>query len=80
MKAASSALQAAGRAQLTSLPCRYGYDTAEYYTYVISQYQQAGIPLETFVADSQYMNKSQIWTLGSNFSASEMQVCCRAFA
>ena len=64
---------------------RYGYQTAEYYTYVISQYAQANIPLETFVADSQYMNQDQIWTLGSNFSVSDVKVCmlslstCTAF-
>ena len=54
---------------------RYGYQTAEYYTYVIQQYAQANIPLETFVADSQYMDRDQIWTLGSNFSTSEVKVC-----
>ena len=59
---------------------RFGYQTADYYTYVISQYAQANIPLETFVADSQYMDRDQIWTLGSNFSVSEVRVrlpCCQ---
>ena len=54
--------------------CRYGYQSSDYYTYVLDQYAQANIPLETFVADSQYMNMSQIWTLGSNFSVPDMKV------
>ena len=58
--------------------CRYGYDTAEYYTYVIDNYAAAGIPLETFVADSQYMDAQQGFTLGKNFPQATMAVspCC----
>ena len=41
---------------------------------MIQQYAEASIPLETFVADSQYMDASQIWTLGANFSQAQMQV------
>ena len=66
--------QSGGQAWSAALRRRYGYNSAEYYTYVISQYAQANIPLETFVADSQYMNQSEIWTLGSNFSQSEVAV------
>lgn len=54
---------------------RFGYDTSGYFSYVLDNYAAAGIPLETFVADSQYMDRQMIFTLGSNFTISEMDVC-----
>lgn len=37
-------------------------------------YASAGIPLETFVSDSQYMDRDQDFMLGDNFTAKDMQV------
>lgn len=53
---------------------KFGYDTSGYFSYVLDNYAAAGIPLETFVADSQYMDRQMIFTLGSNFTISEMDV------
>lgn len=58
--------------------CRFGYDNSDYYTYVIDNYAAAGIPLETFVADSQYMDRQMIFTLGANFSQADMSVRARS--
>ena len=41
---------------------------------VVDGYASAGIPLETFVSDSQYMDRDQDFTLGDNFTARDMQV------
>ena len=41
---------------------------------MIQGYAQANIPLETFVADLNYMDATQIWTLGPAFPQSQMQV------
>ena len=42
---------------------------------VIQQYQQAAIPLETFVADLQYMNNAQIFTLADSYPQAQLEVC-----
>ena len=52
---------------------RYGYGSAEQLGRVVDSYAQAGIPLETFVTDSQYMDKDQDFTFSLDFSASEMK-------
>ena len=45
---------------------------------MLDNYAAAGIPLETFVADSQYMDSQQDFTLGGNFTQSELSVCLSA--
>ena len=62
----------------TFLPAsRYGYGSAEFYYQILDGYDNASIPLETFVSDSQYMDYDQDFTLGSKFALKEMVV--RAF-
>ena len=43
------------------------------YQSIVDGYAGAGIPLETFVSDSQYMNYNQDFTLGATFPLGEMQ-------
>ena len=45
---------------------------AEYQS-IVDGYAGAGIPLETFVSDSQYMDLNQDFTLGATFALGEMQ-------
>ena len=59
----------------TFLPTsRYGYGSAEFYYQILDGYDNASIPLETFVSDSQYMDYDQDFTLGSKFALKEMVV------
>ncbi|KAK9790964.1 hypothetical protein WJX73_005820 [Symbiochloris irregularis] len=51
---------------------KFGYESADYYSYVVDNYAAAGIPLDTFVADSQYMNNQQDFTLGAAFPQSQV--------
>ena len=44
----------------------------EYQT-IVDGYTNAGIPLETFVSDSQYMDHDQDFTLGAKFPLADMQ-------
>lgn len=54
--------------------CRYGYGSAEFYYQILDGYDNASIPLETFVSDSQYMDYDQDFTLGSKFQLKDMVV------
>ena len=45
---------------------------------IVDSYAGAGIPLETFVSDSQYMDHNQDFTLGATFPLGEMQALWRA--
>ena len=53
--------------------CRYGYGSVTEYQSIVDGYAGAGIPLETFVSDSQYMDHDQDFTLGATFPLGEMQ-------
>ena len=53
--------------------CRYGYESVAQYQSIVDGYAGAGIPLETFVSDSQYMDHDQDFTLGAAFPLAEMQ-------
>ena len=46
----------------------------DFLPYVIQNYSRASIPLETLVMDLNYMDNSQIWTLGSTFPQAEFAV------
>ena len=52
---------------------RYGYLSAQQCQGVVDGYASAGVPLETFVSDSQYMDRDQDFTLGDAFPLYEMQ-------
>ena len=52
---------------------RYGYSSAQQCQGVVDGYAAAGVPLETFVSDSQYMDRDQDFTLGDAFPLYEMQ-------
>ena len=52
---------------------RYGYGGVAEYQGIVDGYAGAGIPLETFVSDSQYMDHDQDFTLGAKFPPGEMQ-------
>ena len=42
---------------------------------VVESYMQARIPLETFVTDSQYMDKDQDFTFSADYAVEDFQVC-----
>ena len=52
---------------------RYGYQSVQEYQTIVDGYTNAGIPLETFVSDSQYMDYDQDFTLGAKFPLADMQ-------
>ena len=54
--------------------CRYGYGSEEFYYQILDGYDNASIPLETFVSDSQYMDHDQDFTLGYSFPEAGMKV------
>jgi alpha-glucosidase (family GH31 glycosyl hydrolase) len=43
--------------------CRYGYNSIEECQEVVDNYTRVGVPLEVFISDSQYMNRSKLFTL-----------------
>ena len=43
-------------------------------TRVVESYMQAQIPLETFVTDSQYMDKDQDFTFSADYAVDDFQV------
>jgi alpha-glucosidase (family GH31 glycosyl hydrolase) len=48
---------------------------------VVDNYTRAGIPLEVFISDSQYMNKNRLFTLDpTNYAPDKMQVRFLSFA
>ena len=52
---------------------KYGLGSAAVSRRIVESYASAGIPLETFVSDSQYMDEDRIFTWGKDFSRSEMR-------
>eukprot|EP00884_Botryococcus_braunii_P001437 jgi/Botrbrau1/11294/Bobra.0038s0060.1 len=53
---------------------KYGYNSVEEAQEVVDNYTRAGIPLEVFISDSQYMNKSKLFTLDpATYPANKMQ-------
>jgi len=52
---------------------RYGYASVAEYGTIVDGYRSAGIPLGTFVSDSQYMRADQDFTLGAAFPPAGMQ-------
>ncbi|KAK9835343.1 hypothetical protein WJX81_003869 [Elliptochloris bilobata] len=52
---------------------KYGYQSVAEYQSIVDGYSNAGIPLETFVSDSQYMNHDQDFTDDDTFAPEEMQ-------
>jgi len=58
---------------LTAGRGRYGYASSRQLADVVGGYQYAGIPLETLVTDSQYMDKDQDFTFSPDFSLPSMQ-------
>ncbi|KAK9845865.1 hypothetical protein WJX81_004565 [Elliptochloris bilobata] len=53
---------------------KYGYSSAAECQGVVDAYEAAGVPLETFISDSQYMDHDQDFTLGYGFHLYDMQV------
>ena len=53
--------------------CRYGYSSVQQCQGVVDGYAAAGVPLETIMSDSQYMDRDQDFTLGAAFPLSDMQ-------
>ena len=57
-------------------PCswrRYGYASSRQLSDVVDGYIYAGIPLETLVTDSQYMDNDQDFTFSKDFPVDSMQ-------
>ena len=52
---------------------KYGYQSVDEFETAVSGYANASLPLETFVADSQYMDNDQDFTLGEKFPADRMR-------
>jgi hypothetical protein len=60
--------------RLNQCGCRYGYGSVKQMTRVVESYMQAQIPLETFVTDSQYMDKDQDFTFSADYAVDDFQV------
>lgn len=56
------------------VPRRYGYGSVEYIDKVAKNYSAYNIPLETFVTDSQYMDRDQDFTLSDTYQLADFQV------
>lgn len=52
---------------------KYGYASAAQCRAVVDSFDGAGVPLEAWVSDSQYMSGDRIFTWGDDFSKSEMR-------
>ncbi|KAK9915638.1 hypothetical protein WJX75_001864 [Coccomyxa subellipsoidea] len=52
---------------------KYGYGSVKQMTRVVESYMQAQIPLETFVTDSQYMDKDQDFTFSADYALDDFQ-------
>lgn len=53
---------------------RYGIPSVEIIDRIVDSYRYAGIPLETFVSDSQYMDGDQDFTLSASYPLPAMKV------
>eukprot|EP00884_Botryococcus_braunii_P020446 jgi/Botrbrau1/7085/Bobra.0165s0107.1 len=52
---------------------KYGYGSVEFIDKVVKNYSAFNIPLETFVTDSQYMDKDQDFTVSPTYQLTEFQ-------
>ncbi len=55
------------------LTCRYGYLSLDYCERVVENYTLSGIPLETFVTDTPYLDQYQDFTVSSNYPLEQFQ-------